>query len=67
MAEWLTRFLVGYTGTWSVRHLFLPRARAMSDVTRILSSIDQGDPKAAEQLLPLIYEELRKLAAAHLA
>src|SRR6476619_6071135 len=39
----------------------------MSDVTRILSQIEQGDPKAAEQLLPLVYEELRKLAAAKLA
>src|SRR6516165_121637 len=35
----------------------------MSDVTRILSAIDQGDPRAAEQLLPLVYDELRKLAA----
>src|SRR5213082_3564691 len=39
----------------------------MSDVTRILSQIQQGDPHAAEQLLPLVYEELRKLAAAKLA
>ena len=38
----------------------------MSDVTRILSQIDAGDPKAAEQLLPLVYDELRKLAAARL-
>jgi hypothetical protein len=36
----------------------------MSEVTRILSTIDQGDPHAAEQLLPLVYDELRKLAAA---
>jgi RNA polymerase sigma factor (TIGR02999 family) len=35
----------------------------MSDVTRILSAIDQGDPQAAEQLLPLVYSELRRLAA----
>ncbi|HEV8068982.1 MAG TPA: ECF-type sigma factor [Planctomycetaceae bacterium] len=34
----------------------------MSDVTRILSAIDQGDPVAAEKLLPLVYDELRKLA-----
>src|SRR5262249_5283385 len=34
----------------------------MSDVTRILSAIEDGDPKAAEQLLPLVYDELRKLA-----
>jgi len=40
---------------------------AMSDVTRILSQIDSGDPQAAEQLLPLVYDELRKLAAAKLA
>ena len=39
----------------------------MSDVTRILSQIEQGDPAAAEQLLPLVYDELRKLAAAKLA
>ena len=39
----------------------------MSDVTRILSQIESGDPLAAEQLLPLVYDELRKLAAAKLA
>jgi RNA polymerase sigma factor (TIGR02999 family) len=39
----------------------------MSDVTRILSQIESGDPSAAEQLLPLVYDELRKLAAAKLA
>ena len=39
----------------------------MTDVTRILSAIDQGDAQAAEQLLPLVYEELRRLAAAKLA
>ena len=39
----------------------------MSDVTRILSAIEQGDPHAAAQLLPIVYEELRKLAAAKLA
>jgi len=39
----------------------------MSDVTRILSQIEQGDPRAAEQLLPLVYDELRKLAAVKLA
>lgn len=38
----------------------------MSDVTRILSQIESGDPSAAEQLLPLVYDELRKLAAAKL-
>ncbi len=40
---------------------------SMSDVTRILSQIKSGDSRAAEQLLPLVYEELRKLAAARLA
>ena len=39
----------------------------MSDVTQILSQIESGDPSSAEQLLPLVYEELRKLAAAKLA
>src|SRR5262245_25115628 len=43
------------------------RDSAMSDVTRILSAIDQGDAQAAEQLLPLVYDELRKLAAQKLA
>jgi RNA polymerase sigma factor (TIGR02999 family) len=38
----------------------------MSDVTRILARIEQGDPTAADQLLPLVYDELRKLAAAKL-
>jgi RNA polymerase sigma factor (TIGR02999 family) len=39
----------------------------MTEVTQILSRIEQGDPSASEQLLPLIYEELRKLAAQRLA
>ncbi|MCO6043187.1 ECF-type sigma factor [Aeoliella sp. ICT_H6.2] len=39
----------------------------MADVTQILSQIEQGDPSAAEELLPLVYEELRNLAAAKLA
>ena len=39
----------------------------MTEVTRILSAIDQGDPCAAEQLLPVVYDELRKLAAQKLA
>ena len=39
----------------------------MHDVTQILNAIEQGDPSAAEQLLPLVYEELRKLAAAKMA
>ncbi len=37
----------------------------MSEVTRILSAIEQGDPHASEQLLPLVYEELRRLAYAN--
>src|SRR6266446_4315396 len=40
---------------------------AMSQVTQILSAIEQGDAHAAEQLLPLVYDELRKLAARKLA
>jgi RNA polymerase sigma factor (TIGR02999 family) len=39
----------------------------MSDVTQLLNAIEAGEPKAAEQLLPLVYEELRKLAAARMA
>ncbi len=39
----------------------------MTDATGILSAIEQGDPTASEQLLPLVYEELRKLAAQRLA
>jgi RNA polymerase sigma factor (TIGR02999 family) len=39
----------------------------MNEVTRILSAIDQGDPHAAERLLPLVYEELRRLAASKIA
>ena len=41
--------------------------KRMSDVTQILSAIERGDPKAAEQLLPLVYDELRKLAAQRMA
>jgi hypothetical protein len=39
----------------------------MNDFTRILSAVEQGDPQAAAQLLPLVYDELRKLAAQRLA
>jgi len=39
----------------------------VNDITKILFAIDQGDPHAAEQLLPLVYSELRKLAASRLA
>ena len=38
----------------------------MTDVTRILSAIEQGDPEASEQLLPLVYNELRRLARRHM-
>ena len=43
------------------------RSHSMSDVSRILSAIEHGDPAAAEQLLPLVYDELRRLAAQKLA
>src|SRR5260221_799935 len=39
----------------------------MNEVTRILSAVEQGDPQAAEQLLPLVYDELRRLAAQRLS
>src|SRR5262245_27701130 len=39
----------------------------MNDVTRVLAAIEQGDPRASEQLLPLVYDELRRLAAQKLA
>ena len=39
----------------------------MSDMTRLLSAIEQGDAQAAEQLLPLVYDELRKLATQKLS
>jgi RNA polymerase sigma factor (TIGR02999 family) len=39
----------------------------MNEVTRILSALDAGDPRAAQQLLPLVYDELRQLAAAQMA
>lgn len=41
--------------------------RAVSDATRILHAIDRGDPRAAAELLPLVYDELRRLAAARMA
>jgi len=45
----------------------LLRGPLMSEVTRILSAVEQGDPHAASQLLPLVYDELRRLAAQKLA
>jgi RNA polymerase sigma factor (TIGR02999 family) len=44
-----------------------PEVTIVADVTQVLSQIESGDPSAAERLLPLVYEELRKLAAARLA
>jgi RNA polymerase sigma factor (TIGR02999 family) len=44
-----------------------PRSRSSGDVTRILSAIKEGDGQAAEQLLPLVYEELRRLATHKMA
>ena len=38
----------------------------MADVTQILSAVEAGDPRAAAELLPLVYDELRKLAAARM-
>jgi hypothetical protein len=49
---------------WRKRSAIIGR---MTDVTQILSQIEDGDPSAAEQLLPLVYDELRKLAEARLA
>src|SRR5947199_10056350 len=51
---------------WRPR-ISLAMLTGMSDVTRILSQIEEGDPQAAEKLLPLVYDELRKLAAVKLA
>ena len=51
----------------SYRVVFSVTVPPMNDVTRILSALDQGDPHAADQLLPLVYEELRRLAAHRLA
>src|SRR4051812_11238415 len=51
----------------SARWLVPGRFSAMNDVTHILSAIEHGDPKAADKLLPLVYDELRRLAAQRLA
>ena len=55
----------GYNG----RYLRFPESRVdrMHEITRILSAIEQGDPRAAERLLPLVYDELRRLAAEKMA
>ena len=54
-------------GSSSLWHGNLLLSARMSDVTQLLQAVDAGDPKAAAQLLPLVYEELRKLAAAKMA
>jgi RNA polymerase sigma factor (TIGR02999 family) len=59
--------LLRYDRTLAVRIWQESNDIAMSDVTQILSAIEQGDPRAADQLFPLVYEALRKLAAAQLA
>src|SRR5438093_11337114 len=51
----------------SCRPSLLRYSGGVSDVTRILAAVEQGDPKAADELLPLVYEELRKLAAHKMA
>jgi len=68
-AVWLGRVLGRER---SVRSTFGQRANrvcwsGMSDVTRILNAIEAGDPQAAAQLLPVVYDELRRLAAAQMA
>src|SRR5262245_24344072 len=57
-------YLVRVIDCWPALALSL---HTMTDVTQILSAIEHGDPNAAEQLLPLVYDELRQLAAAKLA
>jgi RNA polymerase sigma factor (TIGR02999 family) len=64
MNHWLTAFL---RAILRPDHASRFGSTSMTDVTRILSAIEQGDPQAAEQLLPLVYDELRKLAAQKLA
>src|SRR4051812_16489022 len=57
----------GPGGAPKLRACYLRRSPAMSDVTYILEAIEHGGPRAAEKLLPLVYDELRKLAARRLA
>jgi RNA polymerase sigma factor (TIGR02999 family) len=52
---------------WPIDSNFMIMMVIMTEVTRILNRIEEGDPLAAEQLLPLVYDELRKLAAHRLA
>lgn len=64
MISFPTQLSFMFIRTW----LFVPTVfYAMNDVTQILSALEQGDPRAAEHLLPLVYDELRKLAAARMA
>ena len=67
----LGQFPVPETGTGTLSTLSLVSCAStlacMSDVTRILDRAQSGEPKAAEELLPLVYEELRKLAAIRMA
>jgi RNA polymerase sigma factor (TIGR02999 family) len=51
----------------TIMDIVVSRGTAMNDVTQILSQIESGDPTASEQLLPLVYDELRRLAAQRLA
>jgi len=65
MAWWKKAVVAGYDGIPDdqIEPIKIP---GMTNVTRILSQIESGDPSAAEQLLPLVYDELRKLALARL-
>lgn len=56
-----------FDSSWSKALQSAINIASMSEVTRILESMEGGDPKAAEELLPLVYEELRRLAATRLA
>src|SRR6187431_72066 len=64
-----TTFGGGFSGFATENNPSKKRGRKMprTDLTRILSAIEQGDPNAAGELLPLVYEELRKLAAQKMA
>ena len=68
IAEVIGAYLQRLTGSSNL-HPFVQLAilAFMTEVTRILSAIEQGDPQAASQLLPLVYDELRRLAAQQLA
>ena len=68
LLELLTRRVtVGYQGAQIESTLGPVILVRMNDITQILAKIEDGDPSAAQELLPLVYEELRKLAAAKLA